>query len=528
MIRKIVFTGAVAALMVAGIAASYGATSPDNGDQVDQSPGHTLIVDMAADVETMDPAVTMDNSTWKVTYPAYEHLVAYKGATTDLKPDLAKSWKVSDDGKVWTFKIEPGHKFADGSSVDAQAVKFSFDRVLKINKGPAGYFSQVEKVEVPSKMTVQFTLKVPYAPFLSTLATNASSIVNPKVMDHAKDGDMGQAYLANHTMGSAAYQVAKHIQGQSVTLTLNPHYAGEMPDITKAIFQVVSDPSAQRLQLEKGDADIAEGIPVDQLKAMEGTKGITILNKPSFTVDYVYINVGKNGAPALKKKLVRQAMSYAVNYKGIINASQQGYAEQMRGPIPKGMWGHDKNLKQYHTNIDKAKELMAKADVGDMKPLTLLYSDHWPWWPIEALSIQASLRKIGIPVTLKKTEYATMRSLLDKGAFDLSLGTWSPDFADPYMFMNFWYDSDFGGLAGNRSFYSNPKVDKLIRTAARVTDKAKRKQLYQEAQRIVVNDPPYIYLYQKHFLLPIRSSIKGLVFNPMLRGIYNLAGITKN
>src|SRR5699024_10867468 len=158
----------------------------------------------------------------------------------------------------------------------------------------------------------------------------------------------------------------------------------------------------------------------------------------------------------------------------------------------------DEDLKQYHTDLDKAKELMAEADVGDVQPLTLLYSSHWPWWPIEALSIQASLQQIGIPVTLKKTEYATMRSLLDKGAFDLSLGTWSPDFADPYMFMNFWYDSDFGGLAGNRSFYSNPEVDKLIRTAAKVADKAERTKLYQKAQRIVVNDPPYIYLYQKH------------------------------
>lgn len=524
--RRFVFAVVAAALVPTGTACN--ASNPEgSGGGGEKSDQHTLVVDMAADVETMDPAVTMDNSTWKVTYPAYEHLVAYKGSTTDLKPELAKSWKVSDNGKVWTFQIDPGHKFADGSSVDAKAVKFSFDRVLKINKGPAGYFAQVKKVEAPSKMTVRFTLKIPYAPFLSTLATNASSIVNPKVMDHAKNGDMGQAYLANHTMGSGAYQVESHVKGQSVTLTLNPDYAGSQPEITKAIFQVVADPSAQRLQIEKGEADIAEGIPADQLKEMEGTKGVTILDKPSFTVDYVYINVGKKGAPALKKELVRQAMSYAVDYQGIIKASQQGYAEQMRGPIPKGMWGHDANLKQYHTDLKKAKQLMAKADVGDVKPLTLLYSDHWPWWPTEALSIQASLKKIGIPVKLKKTEYATMRSLLDKGAFDLSLGTWSPDFADPYMFMNFWYDSDFGGLAGNRSFYSNPKVDKLIRTAAKVTDKSERTKLYQEAQRIVVNDPPYIYLYQKHFRLPIRSNIKGLVFNPMLRGIYNLVDISK-
>lgn len=525
--RRLVVATAAVSLVFA--AAGCSASNPEGSGGGGESSGaaQTLVIDMAADVETMDPAVTMDNSTWKVTYPAYERLVAYKGSTTELKPSLAKSWKVSDGGKVWTLNLASGHKFADGSSVDAKAVKSSFDRVLKINKGPAGYFAQVKKVEAPSDMTVRFTLKIPYAPFLSTLATNASSVVNPKVMDHQKNGDMGQAYLANRTMGSGAYKVEQHVKGQSVTLTLNPSYSGDKPDIGKAVFQVVADPSAQRLQIEKGEADIAEGIPADQLKEMEGTKGVNILDKPGFTVDYVYMNVGKNGSPALQSKQVRQAISYAVDYKGIIKASQQGYAEQMRGPIPKGMWGHDDSLMQYDTDIPKAKKLMSEANVGQVKPLTLLYSDHWPWWPTEALSIQASLKKIGIPVTLKKTEYATMRSLLDKGGFDLSLGTWSPDFADPYMFMNFWYDSDFGGLAGNRAFYDNPKVDDLVRKAARVTDKAERTKLYQQAQKIVVENPPYVYLYQKHFRLPIRSDVKGLVFNPMTRGIYNLAEISK-
>ncbi|MGH3502430.1 MAG: ABC transporter substrate-binding protein [Nocardioidaceae bacterium] len=523
--RRLALAVVAASLVVTGAACS--ASNPEGSGGGGKS-GHTLVVDMSADVETMDPAVTVDNHTWKVTYPAYERLVGYKGSTTDLKPDLAKSWKVSDNGLVWTIQIAPGHKFADGSPVDAKAVKFSFDRVLKVNKGPAGTFAEVKKVEAPSKMTVRFTLKNAFAPFVSTLATNQSNIVNPKVMEHEQDGDMGQAYLANHTMGSGPYQVESHVKGQSVTLTLNPNYSGSKPDITKAVFQVVDDPSAQRLQIEKGQVDIAEGIPADQLKEMEGTEDLTILDKPSFTVDYVYINVGKNGAPALKKTQVRQAINYAVDYKGIIQASQQGHAKQMRGPIPEGMWGHDPKLKQYHTDLKKAKQLMAKANVGDVEPLTLLYSDHWPWWPTEALSIQASLKKIGIPVELKKTEYATMRSLLDKGSFDLSLGTWSPDFADPYMFMNYWYDSDNGGLAGNRSFYSNPKVDHLIRTAAKVSDKAQRTKLYQQAQKIVVDDPPYVYLYQKDFQLPLRSNVKGMVFNPMTRGIYNLADMSKS
>jgi peptide/nickel transport system substrate-binding protein len=329
-------------------------------------------------------------------------------------------------------------------------------------------------------------------------------------------------------MGSGPYQLANRVKGQSLTLELNPHYSGPAPSITKAVFQVVSDPSAQRLQLEKGDVDIAEGITVDQVKSLEGASGVTVVKKPSLLVDYVYMNVGKGGSSALKDTKVRQAISYAIDYKGIISATQQGEAVQMQGPIPQGMWGHDESLQQYNLDPAKADQLLSSAGQSNMAPLTLLYSDHQPWWPTEALAIQANLKKVGIPVKLSKVEYATERELMDKGQFDLALGVWSPDYADPYMFMNFWFDSANGGLAGNRAFYSNPKVDSLVREAATTTDQATREKLYQEAQKIVVEDPPYVYLYQTNFVLPMRSAVSGFEFNPMLQGIYNLAQMKKS
>lgn len=524
--RRLLIPVAAGALLL-GSTACNASNPTGSGAARGGSAASTLQVDIASDVETLDPAVTVDNASWKLTYPCYERLVGYKGASTDLEPQLAKSWSSSNGGKVWTFKLASGHTFADGTPVNAQAVKSSFDRLLKINKGPAGNFAEVAKVEAPSADVVRFTLKTPFAPFPSTLATNYASIVNPKVEDHQKGGDMGQGYLADHTMGSGAYGLTDRVKGQSLTLGLNPHFAGHKPSITKAVFQVVSDPSAQRLQLEKGDVDIAEGITLDQIKSLAGSSGVTVVKKPSLLVDYVYMNVGK-GAPALRSTKVRQAISYATDYKGLIQASQQGNAKQMRGPIPQGIWGHDDSLRQYSYDPQKAKQLLSAANVGNMAPLTLLYSDHEPWWPTEALAIQASLKKVGIPVKLSKVEYATERALLDKGQFDLALGVWSPDYADPYMFMNFWFDSKLGGLAGNRAFYSNPKVDKLIRQAAVLSDQGKREALYQQAQKIVVDDPPYVYLYQTEFQLPMRSDVQGFVFNPMLEGIYNLAEMKKS
>lgn len=484
----------------------------------------TLVVAMTADEGTLDPAVTMDNAAWKITYPTYERLVEYNGATTEVKPGLAKEWKVSPDGLTWTFTLNQGHKFADGTPVDANAVKFTFDRILKIAKGPVDVFGVIQDIKVQDPNTVVFTLQKNFPPFLSTLAANYGGIVNPKVKDHEINGDLGQNYLASHTMGSGPYQLTEWKKGEYLKLELNPN-SSLKPAFKTVYFKIAADSSAQRLQLEKGEIDIAEGIPVEQLKGISSLPTVQIIQKPSLFVDIAYINTSK-GNPALQNPKVRQAISYAIDYTSLTKAVQQGYATQMRGPIPQGLWGHDAQAKQYTHDIEKAKSLLAEAGVKNLS-LDLLYADKWPWWETEALTLQSNLNDAGIKVNLKKVAYATQREMIDKGQFDLCLGVWSPDFADPFMFMNYWFDSKNFGLSGNRAFYKNDKVDELVRKAAASNNKQEREQLYGEAQKIVIDDAPYLYLYQKDFVLPISKAVKGFTYNPMLEGIYNLAEMSK-
>ena len=120
-----------------------------------------------------------------------------------------------------------------------------------------------------------------------------------------------------------------------------------------------------------------------------------------------------------------------------------------------------------------------------------------------------------------------MRDKIDRGDFDLCLGAWSPDFADPFMFMNFWFDSAYFGLPGNRARYKNDLVDELIRKAATLNDQEQRIKLYAKAQEIVMDEAPYIFLYQVKTLVPRRTNVKGYVYNPMLESIYNFREIYK-
>ena len=484
----------------------------------------TLVIGKPADPQTLDPAVTFDNNDWTITYPSYQRLVSYKTdgdkSSTEVTGDLAESWTVSPDNLVWEFKIKPGNKFDDGTAVDAAAVKFSFDRLMTLKQGPSGAFPEDMVVAVIDPHTIRFTLKTPFAPFLFVLAHNGASIINPLV---ANKGAETNAWLSSHTAGSGPFRLTSWQKGQSVTMEPNPYFAGPKPAFKTVILKTIAEPSVRRLQLERGDLDIIEDMPEDQLGALGGKPGVVVKDFPSLRVTYLYLN---NKKGPLTDVNARRAITEAVDYNGIVKGILKDKAKLLNGPIPDGMWGYDSSLPVMKQDLAAAKNSLAKAP-QKITNLNYMYSDKDANWEPIGLTLQAALAPLGINLKLEKTANATLRERVGQADYDIAVGTWSPDFADPYMFMNFWFDSKMQGLQGNRSFYSNPEVDKLIREAAAVSDTAKRVELYQTAQKKVLDDSVYAYLYQKSYSLPMRDSVKGYVFNPMLEQVFNLGSMSK-
>lgn len=244
---------------------------------------------------------------------------------------------------------------------------------------------------------------------------------------------------------------------------------------------------------------------------------------PALRVTYLYLN---NGKAPMNQVDLRRAVSWATDYKGMVNGILGGNGKQMRGPIPDGMWGYDASAMQYSLDMDKAKAALEKV-ADKPKTLSFLYSDNDPNWEPIALSTQANLQALGIPVKLEKLANATMRERIGKGDYDIAIGNWSPDFADPYMFMNYWFESDKKGLPGNRSFYENPQVDALLKKAVSTADQAQRTADYQAAQKTVIDEAAYVYLFQKNYQVAMNKEVKGFVFNPMLEQIFNIAEMHK-
>ncbi|EJJ5979354.1 D-alanyl-D-alanine dipeptidase [Escherichia coli] len=489
-------------------------------------PKDMLVIGKAADPQTLDPAVTIDNNDWTVTYPSYQRLVQHKTdgdkGSTDVEGDLASSWKASDDQKEWTFTLKDNAKFADGTPVTAEAVKLSFERLLKIGQGPAEAFPKDLKIDAPDEHTVKFTLSQPFAPFLYTLANDGASIINPAVLkEHAADDARG--FLAQNTAGSGPFMLKSWQKGQQLVLVPNPHYPGNKPNFKRVSVKIIGESASRRLQLSRGDIDIADALPVDQLNALKQENKVNVAEYPSLRVTYLYLN---NSKAPLNQADLRRAISWSTDYQGMVNGILSGNGKQMRGPIPEGMWGYDATAMQYNHDETKAK---AEWDKVTSKPtsLTFLYSDNDPNWEPIALATQSSLNKLGINVKLEKLANATMRDRVGKGDYDIAIGNWSPDFADPYMFMNYWFESDKKGLPGNRSFYENSEVDKLLRNALATTDQTQRTRDYQQAQKIVIDDAAYVYLFQKNYQLAMNKEVKGFVFNPMLEQVFNINTMSK-
>jgi peptide/nickel transport system substrate-binding protein len=216
-------------------------------------PNETFIYAIGADPTNLDPHSTVDGLSLITMQRVYDKLVDLRpgepkpGAPLVVDPEVAESWSVSPDNLKYTFKLKPGLKFADGSPLDANAVKWSFDRMMAIDKAGASNLRQLKSTEAKDATTVEMTLSAPYAYFPPTLGTYACAIVNPTVKQQEKDGDWGQAYLANNAVGSGPYHLGEWRRGQQITLDYNPLWWGKEPSIERVIFKIVPEATNPKL-----------------------------------------------------------------------------------------------------------------------------------------------------------------------------------------------------------------------------------------------------------------------------------------
>jgi peptide/nickel transport system substrate-binding protein len=482
-----------------------------------QPPG-TLVIGLVAEPVNLDPAQVTDLNSARVGRRIVETLVTFPEESTQLVPGLAESWTIGKDGLQYTFKLRRGIKFHDGTPLDAAAVKFSIERQIdpnhpaaKLGKYPFAnyFFGNVKAVEVLSEERVAFLLKEPRASFLAILTAGAASIVSPTaVMKSGADYPM-------HPVGTGPFRYVSWDRGQRVILEKNPAYWKYPVKIDRVIYRPIVEDQARLTEFLTGTLDLIVGVPADFVSQLESSPKATLQKQVGTHVWYLGIN---NQKKPFDDKRVRQALNYAVNKDAIVRDVLKGTGSPSRGPVLPGTWAAESALKAYAYDPERAKKLLADAGYpgGFSTTLWVPESGSGMQSPVAMSTVmQSNLKAVGVNVTLQTMEWGAYLARLRSKEQELFALSWMAGTEDPDMVMYpLLHSSQWTPNGPNRALYKNARFDELLNQARLTTDQAKRGALYREAQRILVDDAPWVFVDHEIQIAALAKRVQGFKLHP--------------
>jgi peptide/nickel transport system substrate-binding protein len=481
------------------------------------TPPDTLVIAMdTSDAVSLDPAQAYEMVSCFVVNQLYDKLVDYQLPDLQhIKPEVAESWDVKDNGTVWIFHIRHNITFANGDTLTADDVVYSLRRVVKLGKSPSWVFTQFvsdpNNIQKIDDYTVKIVLDHPVAPsfFLSTLTFTTTAIVDKKVVEaHEQNGDMGNAWLTYHSAGSGPYILDHWTKEQEIVLVANEHYWKGVPHIKKIIIKHVPEPTDQLLLLKKGDVDIAWDLTVDQLDQLKSDPTIQFVGTPMLTIHYLGMNVA---VKPLDNENVRNAVRYCIDYNAITNDILRGQAINWQTIIPEGVLGALKKT-PFYRNVTLAKELLAKAGYPNGFTITLTTPPNSPYIDIATL-IQSNLADCGIKVNIEQVTQSEMYQKYRKQGLQMVLAAWGTDYPDPDDNAKAFADYRVKQLAWRNSWYDDYAAN-LTEKAGLEPDVQKRVEMYKELQEYVLYHGPYAILYQEYRTIATKKWVHGFVPDP--------------
>lgn len=505
----------VLALVVTGCGGGQNADPGNDSSQGEQTPGgvkDTLVVGQGADAVSLDPHATNDQPSSRVSKQIYETLVGQNEAM-ELEPALAESWTKVDD-LTFEFKLKQGVKFHNGEELKASDVKFTLLRALQ-----SSHVSHIvgaidpEGIEVVDDYTIRIATKEPFAPLLAHLAHTGAAILNEKAVTEAGD-DYGQ-----HPVGTGPFKFEKWNVGDSIELVRFDEYHGTPAKVAKVVIRNIAENNARTIELETGGVDIAYDIQPSDVKRVESNSDLVLLRDANLSTTYIGFNVGK--AP-FNDVRVRQAINHAVDTEAIVEAVYQGVGSPSRGPLGPNVFASHQGLQPYEVDIEKAKALLAEAGYPDGFKTSIWTNENQQRMDIAEI-VQNQLRQINIEAEVKVMEWGAYLQGTSNGEHDMFILGWTTVTGDPdYGLYALFHSSQFGD-AGNRTFYSNPKVDELLDKARVSVDQSEREALYKEAQEIIRDEAPWIFTWDGENLAGTRANVKGFKQHPA--GHHKLSGV---
>ena len=513
-------------LRVAGAAAAATTMSPVR--RASGQDAKTLVVAWDTDIDTLDPAhfkaiggyVTVANCYdtvigWKVR-PIQGKVGFFRSQPGEWEPMIAESWAQEREGATLVFKIRRNAKFPSGRPVTAQGVKYCFDRGLQ----SPGYMRIVipaliqvdspDQFQVRDDYTFAINMKAPTPMAMDVVALSNNAIIDPeeaKARATSADPWAGE-WLKRNIAGVGPYRLVKNEPGVEIVLeSTKGAYWRSAPYFDRIVLKFVPNEADRVLLLKKKAIDMVVGRPglsPKNVKSLEGEQGLKVFSVPDTTCHWLCMNTQK---PPFDNVKVRQAINYAIPIQAILPNVLYGYATQMKSPVPHLTPGYSGTLSPYTYDIEKARQLIKEAGVTP-GPVELAVRVGYTTHEQASVWIQRELEKLGFKVTIVKETDAAFRQAAIKGNHALSLESFQSWVNDPWyhLVFNFHTKSKFT----NASFYSNPVLDKHIDESMHETDPRKRLGNVLIAQKILIDDAVWGFLWYDSWTRVMKSDLVGL------------------
>lgn len=457
----------------------------------------TLVFAQLSDPKTLDPQNSTDQYSQNAIAQIYDRLFEINEDTGEPILSLAKSFK-REGVNTLVIKLKEKVKFHNGDFLTAEDIKFTIERA-KSNPRVAHLYKLIEKIEIINDHEIKVITSEAFAPLMNHLSHKSASILNKEVYD--KIGE--KAYLEN-PIGTGAYKMKSWDMGDRMVLEAVPGYFKGDAKIKTIVMKGVPEENSKVIGLETGELDMVLDVPAIAWENIEKSDNMQIETKASTTTGYLGLNTNKG---ILKDKDIRKAVAMAINKDAIIETVFLGKvtrAEQMLAPP---IFGHDKNIKALSFNPEKAREIVKEKGL-EGEELKIVVSS--PERVQMATIIQDQLKNIGLNLKIELIEWGTFLAETGAGNVDMFIMGWGPS----------TYDGDYGyypnihsdqrGSDGNRTFYSNEKVDRLLEMARSELNVETRKNYYKEITQIIIEENPIIPLYHNNAVFGISKKLKNV------------------
>lgn len=469
-------------------------------------PADTLVMIIESSPTNLDPRIGVDAFSERIDSLIFDDLLT-RSENLSVAPGLADSWETPDP-LTYVFHLHHGVKFHDGRALTSRDVKWTFDSLLQhtIRSAKAGPYRFVDHIDAPDDFTVVFHMKEPDASLLWNLSDGAIGIVPQGAGDA----------MTQHPIGSGPFKFVSAETDRNVILERNDDYWSGKPKLRRVRFAVVPDGTTEALELRKGSCDLSINsyITPDMVLTLSHDPDLVVESSPGTRLAYLGFNLRD---PILKDVRVRQAIAYALDRKPMIDYLWRGEAEPARSILPTQSWAYDGEVPTYDHDPAKAMQLLDAAGYpaldGVRFHITMKTSTDENTRLMVAV-MQQQLREVGIALDIRSFEFATFFSDVTHGAFQMYGLRWIGGNEDPDIFEHAFHSSQLPPNGANRGYYLNSEIDHLIDQARREVDPRLRKPLYDQVQRILARDLPYIDLWYLDNVVVHTRRVRNIQLNP--------------